>query len=79
MLRKHDPAQRVDKWWEEEFDAVVEGADQSVNIRINNKKLFPDTKPPIPQKKVNDSFKEERASTPDRENDMRENIRNRLA
>ena len=23
VLRKHDPAQRVDKWWEEEFDAVV--------------------------------------------------------
>jgi len=23
VLRKHDPLQQKDKWWEEEFDAVV--------------------------------------------------------
>lgn len=41
---------------EEPTEATVEGGynnDQSVNIRINNKKLFPDapkSKPPMPTK-----------------------------
>eukprot|EP00347_Sterkiella_histriomuscorum_P006515 403352473 len=72
---------------EDQYEAVVEGPDhgndeQSVNIQIKNKKLFP-SKPPIPIKSVlkNSSLQnlqeeQQRSLTPDREQVMRERIQN---
>lgn len=53
---KQSKDQRDSDSEEEQYDAVVEGPDkendeQSVNIKINNKKLFP-SKPPMPLKSV---------------------------
>lgn len=71
---------------EEGYDAVVEGPDkenneQSVNIKINNKQLFPSSnnhgKPPIPIKstlKANILNDQRRSSTPDREKPLRERM-----
>ncbi|CDW87870.1 UNKNOWN [Stylonychia lemnae] len=67
---------------DDQYDAVVEGPDrdndeQSVNIKINNKQLFPQ-KPPMPLKSVlkNGGKDQQRSSTPDREQALRERIQN---
>lgn len=64
---------------EEEIDAEVEGGEEmSVNIKINNKRLFPTTvnnaaaKPPKPITVSQPKVTENRSSTPDREMPMRE-------